>query len=91
MAWQPKRKAPGKGATTGGTWRRAEVPPVPRAPVVPERPPGAAPDLGRRDPPAAGRIGRRVTSKKARMWNDLYLSEVNFWRDFLSDGRPDSS
>lgn len=33
-------------------------------------------------------IGRRVTSKKARMWNDLYLGEVNFWRDYLSDGRP---
>lgn len=31
-------------------------------------------------------IGRRVTSKKARMWNDIYLSEVNFWRDYLSDG-----
>lgn len=33
-------------------------------------------------------IGRRVTSKKARMWNDLYLGEVNFWRDYLSEGRP---
>lgn len=33
-------------------------------------------------------IGRRVTSKKARMWNDIYLGEVNFWRDFLSDGSP---
>lgn len=33
-------------------------------------------------------IGRRVTSKKARMWNDVYLSEVNFWRDYLSAGRP---
>jgi hypothetical protein len=31
-------------------------------------------------------IGRRVTSKKARMWNDIYLTEVNFWRDYLSDG-----
>ena len=31
-------------------------------------------------------IGRRVTSKKARMYNDLYLSEVNFWRDYLSNG-----
>lgn len=31
-------------------------------------------------------IGRRVTSKKARMWNDVYLSEVNFWRDYLSGG-----
>ncbi len=33
-------------------------------------------------------IGRRVTSKKARMWNDVYLGEVNFWRDFLSGGEP---
>ncbi len=33
-------------------------------------------------------IGRRVTSKKARMWNDIYLGEVNFWRDYLSDGSP---
>ncbi len=33
-------------------------------------------------------IGRRVTSKKARMWNDVYLGEVNFWRDFLSGGSP---
>lgn len=33
-------------------------------------------------------IGRRVTSKKARMWNDIYLGEVNFWRDYLSDGKP---
>ncbi len=31
-------------------------------------------------------IGRRVTSKKARMWNDIYLGEVNFWRDYLSEG-----
>ena len=33
-------------------------------------------------------IGRRVTSKKARMWNDIYLGEVNFWRDYLSGGSP---
>ncbi len=33
-------------------------------------------------------IGRRVTSKKARMWNDIYLGEVNFWRDYLSEGSP---
>lgn len=39
-------------------------------------------------PLAPKQIGRRVTSKKARMWNDIYLGEVNFWRDYLSDGRP---
>jgi hypothetical protein len=37
-------------------------------------------------PLPAKQVGRRVTSKKARMWNDVYLSEVNFWRDFLSEG-----
>jgi hypothetical protein len=29
-------------------------------------------------------VGRRVTRMKARMFNDLYLAEVNLWRDFLS-------
>lgn len=33
-------------------------------------------------------IGSRVTRRKARMWNDVYLSEVNFWRDYLSGGTP---
>ena len=33
-------------------------------------------------------IGPRVTRKKARMWNDVYLSEVHFWRDYLSGGTP---
>lgn len=33
-------------------------------------------------------IGRRVTRLKARMFNDLYLAEVNFWRDYLSKGQP---
>ncbi|MDD1770753.1 MAG: hypothetical protein LUO79_06690 [Methanomassiliicoccales archaeon] len=33
-------------------------------------------------------IGRRVTRLKARMYNDLYLGEVNFWRDYLSKGAP---
>lgn len=33
-------------------------------------------------------IGRRVTRLKARMYNDLYLAEVNFWRDYLSKGTP---
>jgi HNH endonuclease len=34
------------------------------------------------------RVGRRVTSKKSRMYNFQYLAEVNFWRDFLSEGSP---
>lgn len=33
-------------------------------------------------------IGRRVTRLKARMYNDAYLAEVNFWREFLSQGKP---
>ncbi len=33
-------------------------------------------------------IGRRVTSLKARMYNDLYLGEVNFWREYLANGHP---
>lgn len=39
-------------------------------------------------PLAPKRIGRRVTSLKARMYNDLYLGEVNFWREYLSGGSP---
>lgn len=37
-------------------------------------------------PPAL--VGRRVTSLKAKMYNDKYLSEVNFWRDYLANGTP---
>lgn len=33
-------------------------------------------------------VGRKVTKLKARMFNDGYLSEVHFWRDFLSGGKP---
>lgn len=33
-------------------------------------------------------IGRRVTRVKAKMYNDLYLGEVVFWRDYLSQGQP---
>jgi len=33
-------------------------------------------------------IGRRVTRLKARMFNDKYLAEVNFWREFLAQGKP---
>lgn len=34
------------------------------------------------------KVGRKVTRLKANMFNDKYLSEVNFWRDFLSEGSP---
>ncbi|MCC9602873.1 hypothetical protein LOC67_20175 [Stieleria sp. JC731] len=39
-------------------------------------------------PLPAEKIGRKVTRLKANMFNDKYLSEVNFWRDFLSNGSP---
>jgi hypothetical protein len=32
--------------------------------------------------------GRRATSRKAHMYNINVLQEVNFWRDFLSGGKP---
>ena len=34
------------------------------------------------------KIGPRVTRIKARMFNDKYLSEVQFWRDVLCEGKP---
>lgn len=33
-------------------------------------------------------VGRKVTSLKARMFNDAYLGEIQFWRDYLSSGKP---
>jgi hypothetical protein len=32
--------------------------------------------------------GRRATSRKSRMFNSNVLTEMNFWRDFLSNGTP---
>lgn len=40
------------------------------------------------DPIEADAIGGRVTRRKAKMFNYDLLEELNFWRDFLSDGRP---
>jgi len=34
------------------------------------------------------KIGSRVTHKKSREFNYDLLGDVNFWRDFLSDGQP---
>lgn len=34
------------------------------------------------------KIGSRVTRKKSRMFNYGLLNEVNFWRNFLSNGEP---
>lgn len=33
-------------------------------------------------------ITSRSTKLKARMYNGLYLNEVHFWRDYLSEGKP---
>jgi hypothetical protein len=34
------------------------------------------------------KVGAKVTRLKAKMFNDKYLSEIQFWRDVLSGGRP---
>ena len=34
------------------------------------------------------KIGARITRKKSKMFNYDLLGEVNFWRDYLSDGNP---
>jgi hypothetical protein len=34
------------------------------------------------------KVGPVVTRQKARMYNEGYLTEVQFWRDFLSSSRP---
>lgn len=39
-------------------------------------------------PIASDKIGARVTKKKSRRFNYDLLSEVNFWRDFLSQSKP---
>lgn len=39
-------------------------------------------------PFASEKIGSKVTKKKARMFNYDLLSEVNFWRSFLSESSP---
>lgn len=40
------------------------------------------------EPLPSEKIGPKVTRLKAKMYNDLYLREVNFWRDYLSKGTP---
>lgn len=39
-------------------------------------------------PPASEKIGPRVTRQKSRRFNYDLLGEVNFWRDYLSGGKP---
>jgi len=40
------------------------------------------------NPLAADQVGPKVTRLKARMFNEAYLSEVNFWKEYLADGEP---
>jgi hypothetical protein len=89
VAWRPKRKKTGEGRDfwwhvaaglqfhqfSGRQWCLS---------VRPER--HLTEDGETPLPPM--RIGRRVTRLKARMYNDLYLREVNFWREYLFEGRP---
>ena len=39
-------------------------------------------------PPPSDTIGRRVTRRLNRMFNYELLKEVQFWRDFLGEGKP---
>lgn len=39
-------------------------------------------------PVAPKTTGRRATSRMSRMYNEALLTELNFWRDYLSGGRP---
>jgi hypothetical protein len=34
------------------------------------------------------KVGSRITRKKSRTFNYNLLSDIQFWRDFLSDGTP---
>lgn len=34
------------------------------------------------------KVGPKVTRLKARMFNEAYLSEVNFWKEFLTEAEP---
>jgi hypothetical protein len=89
VAWEPKRKKTGEGK--GFWWHvaaRLRFHQMGEAQwclsIRPER--HVTKDSVTPFPPKL--IGRRVTSFKARMYNDLYLKEVVFWRDHLSNGRP---
>ena len=89
VAWEPKRRSTGEGK--GFWWHLAADLRFHRMSddqwclsIRPER--HLTSDGLTPLPPE--RVGRRVTSLKARMFNDKYLSEVNFWRDFLANGSP---
>jgi hypothetical protein len=89
VAWCPKRKSTGEGrdfwwhiATSLKFHQFSE-----RQWCLSIRPERHLTEDGE-TPLAPMRIGRRVTSLKARIYNDLYLNEVNFWREYLSGANP---
>jgi hypothetical protein len=89
VVWQPVRKKTGLG--TGVWWHVAaglrfnQVAPLQWCLSI--RPEWHLTKDGS-TPLEPKRVGRRVTSKKSRMFNSEYLKEINFWRDFLADGKP---
>lgn len=40
------------------------------------------------NPPESSKTGARITRKKSRMFNADLLTELQFWRHFLSEGQP---
>jgi len=89
VAWQPKRKSTGEGrdfwwhVAVGLKFHQFSE----RQWCLSVRPERHLTADGETPLPPM-RIGRRVTRLKARMYNDLYLGEVNFWREYLSGGQP---
>lgn len=89
VAWRPKRKSTGEGrdfwwhVAAGLTFHQFSE----RQWCLSVRPERHLTEDGKTPLPPM-RIGRRVTRLKARMYNDLYLNEVNFWREYLSGGLP---
>lgn len=89
VAWEPKTKSTGEGK--GFWWHLAADLRFHRMAddqwcfsIRPER----HLTTDGQTPLAPEKIGRKVTRLKAGMFNDKYLSEVNFWRDYLSRGMP---
>jgi hypothetical protein len=89
VAWEEKRKSTGEGK--GFWWHLAASLRFHRTAdeqwclsIRPERHLTTNGEI----PLPPEKICRKVTRLKANMFNDKYLSEVNFWRDFLSSGSP---
>lgn len=89
VAWCPKKKATGEGRdfwlhlAAGLRFHRMG----PKAWCLSLRPERHLTKDGE-IPLESDRIGPKVTRLKARMFNNAYLGEINFWRDYLSGGKP---